>query len=376
MKLKLNKYNNINASDVDFNLKSNLKINNKNHIENELINTLSLYDLYDSERQKSNNFMFYGTIEYLSLLDNTYNDKNRTFANIFDKYKIEIQNNNNIKSFLNSFYFYLVTPSNVEYKNLGDDVYLRKFKVISTIDNINITPQSFANNIYGDNKYNFIFNKHLIIDDIDWFGLPVTEVFLYFVYKPTNFVGSGYGDVVFKIDENNIQQIIYHSTLAVGDIIDGDYVKYDKEKHNYVKYNSDIEYIIKTHFAVDGVLDDINKIYWKYNPFKLIKIKELNDELYNSKDIDLIPPSYAKFDEEKKYYIWRNINDYGYIDNYNDKGVLHPFANGKHYVFNNIVVSIKPDLSDNYTNNIFKDVLYNKISETNKIINFNNSLCQ
>ncbi len=372
MKIRLNRYRNINANDIDFNIKLSLNDNKKFYIENELINTLNQYDLFDKERQESTSFLFYGTIEYLSLLDNTYNDSRRDFGNIFNKYKSLEQNVLNVKNFQNTFNVYLVIPSSEPYKHIGGTSYERKFEVIAKCDNIKFTPQSFANNIFEDKKFNFILNKDININKKDWFGYPIKEVYLYFVYKKTTFSNSNYNDKVDGLYYNGYRNVD-NKNLDIGDIIDGDWVIHYPDEYTY-KIHQDVSYRIKTYYTKNNSFSLSNYIQWKYNPFKRIIIREFGDEVYEDNDINIVKPPHA-VERIDGIYIWRDILDYGYIDNYTNKGLVFPFANGKHYVFENVKLTITPDLNDATTKQIFNDVITSNEIKTNKINKFNESVC-
>ena len=372
MKLKLNRYRNINTTDVDFNLKVQLKNSSNNHIEHELKKILYLQELYDNERQTSNKFLFYGTLEYLSLLDNTYNDNRRDFGNIFNKYKNVEGDVNNIRRFENSFNIYLVVPSSEPYKSIGGNSYERKFEVIAKYDDIKLTPQAFANNLFNDKKFNFILKNDITLDKKDWFGYPIKEVFLYFVYNKCVFSNSNYNDKVDGLYYNGYRNVD-NKNLDIGDIIDGDWVIHYPDEYTY-KIHQDVSYRIKTYYTKNNSFSLSDYIQWKYNPFKRIIIREFGDEIYDNNNINITKPSHA-IERDDNIYIWRDIMDYGYIDNYTNKGLVFPFANGKHYVFENVKLTITPDLNDATTKQIFNDVITSNEIKTNKINKFNESVC-
>ena len=50
--------------------------------------------------------------------------------------------------------------------------------------------------------------------------------------------------------------------------------------------------------------------------------------------------------------------DIGYINPLTGEGVNHPYINKKHYVFENIIIDIKPNLEDSTTNTVFEDIQF------------------
>lgn len=365
MKIKLNRYKNINANDKDHYLRIKLTNNERNKVEDNVLHYLNLSEQYDKERQSSNKYTIYGTLEYLSYLDGVDDLDSRSFDNLFRK-KYEF-NDTYIKTLFNSFYFYIVKPSNKEYEDLGDNIYRRNFEIVATHNDLKFTKQSFAKNVFGDSKYNYILNGDITVNSLDWFGLPVTELYLFCGYD----CGKGnayYKDVLYY---NGTETSDYNTfaNLQVGDTIISDKVKWHPNEYKY-EILEDVEYKIKTYYRINS---NYNYVLWKYKPFIKIKIEELEDTIQDNYDINTtIPNNAIKINNN---YIWRNKMNRGYIDNLTSKGVDYPFINGKHYVFNNLFLSIIPDLSDINTFKVFEDVIITSSKVTNKIKNFNNNVC-
>jgi len=79
-----------------------------------------------------------------------------------------------------------------------------------------------------------------------------------------------------------------------------------------------------------------------YQPHFPITIRAFSDylEFGSTSEIDGIP-GYAWYSESLDNWIWRDLYSYGFIDSDNI-GVDHPFINGAHYPFLNILFLQKP----------------------------------
>jgi len=77
-------------------------------------------------------------------------------------------------------------------------------------------------------------------------------------------------------------------------------------------------------------------------PHYPIKIRTFSDyiEFGDTSEIDGIP-GHAWYSDFNKIWIWKDIYDYGFIDS-EGIGVNHPFTNGAHYPFSNVLFLQKP----------------------------------
>lgn len=67
-------------------------------------------------------------------------------------------------------------------------------------------------------------------------------------------------------------------------------------------------------------------------------------------------------------YVWKDLLEIGYIEPDSNRGVDYPFVNGKHYIFQNIKLFLKPDLNHLETNELYCNFVFNQNS-----IDFRNS---
>jgi hypothetical protein len=102
------------------------------------------------------------------------------------------------------------------------------------------------------------------------------------------------------------------------------------------KYNTtELKYYTDYYFS-----DETNKkIFFKYNNFNL-------------NDIVIIDYFTGQ------NYIWRDILSNGNIDTLNNIGVNYPFVNGCHYLYENIKLICKPDLTNNDTASIYNKFIF------------------
>lgn len=380
IKTQLGEFKYVNSVNTDINTNIFLKCSGKNIIENDIVETLDLSERYDIERQRSDKYKVYGGIEYLSLLNGLTDELDeRKFSDYFIK---NYEQFTPIRDIYNSFYFYLVKPSTEEYDEIYDNIYIRKFEIIADYTEIFIESQAYSKNIYGDEKYTYILNKDIDLNNsVDYFGLPITELYLMCVYRPVcdglYCQHEGLYFPTFSYINNDIE-VSYNTKISdesllqyqIGDIIQGDVVYFDKEDYKIHVLNENIIRLI-TSFN-DG--SNIYSLSWKYDLFKKIKISDLSLETYTwfSGDTLSEPYKYAIPLNDNGDMIWRKVLDKGYIDNLYDIGVDYPFVNGKHYLFNNILLNISVDLDDEFTRDKFENIfingyesLYNNLNSIN-----------
>jgi hypothetical protein len=108
---------------------------------------------------------------------------------------------------------------------------------------------------------------------------------------------------------------------------------------------------------------DTGVVIFRYFPFIPIPVRvfgDLEQENENTTDIesrDSIPSFATPIDTEGNF-VWRNFLDIGYIDPLTNEGVNYPFVNGKHYIFSNHVLTIKPDFTDSFTESVFTNTRF------------------
>jgi hypothetical protein len=373
---QLGEYKHINGVNSDIFKQLFLKNTEKKIIESKLTEYVNVSDQFDKERQNSNKYFIYGGIEFFSLL-NGITTNYEYFEDFFKKV------NNDNKNIFNSFDFYLVKPINnldetLNYDNITGNTFLRKFEVIAKNTDFIINKQGYSKNIFGDIKYYYLINKDINLEyKYDWFGKPITELYIMPIYKK-NYIGTIDNDEKvyisdYVVDDYSIE-VIYNEIMLtgdtmsfnIGDIIDGDVVYWNLNNYSETKlYDKTIK--IETFYDNSGTTESIT---WKYDLFIPIKIdyleNEINVENVSGRTYVEFPEQAIKLDDQGNY-IWRNLIDKGFVDNLYGIGTNFPFINGKHYLYNNNILKLIPDISDTNTYNKFKPVMKEYITEDNNI---------
>lgn len=361
---------NVNSVNVDTHVRIELTNKTDELLEYNINNSLSASDVFDAEREASEIYRIYGRIEYLSLLNNLKNTGDLpTITDFFIPYYPANKDLvDTSKTILNSFNFYLLKPSITGYTNMtisGDSTYyIRDFDIIATPDTFDIYPAAFSNNLFNEQSYSFNFNVDINIENYianitednynNGRGFPVTELYLFAEYIPTNFITKKYttwstGGTETIVDYNT------GTTKTYSDVI-----KYDKEN-----------FIIETHFNQTHYIRTLTNtgttLEWKYNPLTPITLRVFNDSIStaNINDVSYEEtskiPYYALIEndlplEDNGTRIWRDILPQGYIDPISNVGVNYPFINNRRYLFTSIILDIVPNLNDATTNGIFQNI--------------------
>jgi hypothetical protein len=278
-------------------------VNKDNIIKIELFNSLSenteftvndavnSTEVFDEEREKNAIYRIYGRIEYLSLLNGL--SANYSGLNNFFNPK----SSNDIKNIFNSFDFYLVTPaSGTSYNDLGNDFYGRNFQVIATNKSFEIYNAGFSNNVYGEQIYSFNFTCDIDISEMfDYFGFPITEVFIFIQYRRNNSLNE---EMSFKKWDsiNPIKNILNTTDLTIGSIVKTnnneyiqDIVVYDKNNF-YQEVIDNQKFYIRTKYIKEGINYWLE---WSYNPLIPIRLRYLNN-IVNTAKLDIIRENITK----------------------------------------------------------------------------------
>ena len=134
----------------------------------------------------------------------------------------------------------------------------------------------------------------------------------------------------------------YNNLLNVGHILKGDFCEYNFiEQKEYVLSPMYHKYSYNPIYFLDN--SDINyPSGYVYTPHHKIQIRTFgNNIMYSQKENVDIVPKYAGYSKYEETFIWRDIYNYGYIDE-DDNGVDYPFLNGAHYPFKDILFLQKP----------------------------------
>lgn len=315
---------------------------------NEEIQLINLNDIFKYERDNCTKYNIYGKLDFTSILNNlklAYLKR----EDFFERYTKE-----QAKTIYNSFDIYLLHKHN-EYETYGDK-FVEKYIVVGKPKDINIYDCSFSKNIFYENSYLFNTNKLIDIKDrVDGFNKPITEFYIYFKYKKASsqkveHIYSRVYDENSDSDNNNKVEEKSEKTYEYGDIISGSLIEID---------GFDEKVINRQDYSIELFYDNENRIIFNYNPFVEIKIKDYssNVNFVNEKLNKIINiPIYAQNADTFGNYIWRDILEYGFIDPTSGNGFDFPFINNQHYVYNNIQLIIKPDVTDAETRTFFDDI--------------------
>jgi len=333
-------------------------------------------DVFETERENNAIYRIYGKIEYLSLLNGLASN----YTKIQDF--LVLQTTGNTKNLLNSFNFYLVKPSTGYTNTIYDNIYIRYFEVIATPNDFELFPAGFSNNVYGEQNYAFTFKKDIDVSNyFDNFGFPITELFLYAKYIPTQngFTNSIVELLRYNDWQNNgipIKTVLDTTTpLTIGSRIYGDLIEYNQSEFLQTQLSGQTYSIKTTCYDVNNL--HINLV-WKYNPFIPLRLRYFSNDISTantgstSYDILSSIPDYAIPVDNVGNLVWRDILPQGYIDPLTGIGVDYPFVNGKRYLFSTNILSVSSDMSDVKTQQAFSHVWFSKNASSLNIIPTNN----
>jgi hypothetical protein len=150
----------------------------------------------------------------------------------------------------------------------------------------------------------------------------------------------------------------YNKPLKIGDVIDGDLCEWNDYELNE-RVISNLYHKIKfnpNYFKlplVSGVPPQDtfhNPMGYYYKPHHQMSIRVYSDYIEEGDKSNVVGiPDYATYSLTNGTYRWRDIYDYGYIDDKN-RGVNYPFFNGVHYPYNDIIFRLIPE-GTTYSNN-------------------------
>jgi len=317
----------------------------------------------------------------------------------------------------------VINPQNLN--ETTSKYYVRKHKVITNLEDIIVTKIGYEKNPFNEdrqlelssltpnkitritqknssNTYNITVKNDIDISKyIDNQMRPITELFLtiinkgysgYFNKPDINNIGlkEGWGfnvtsDTNFWWDDGNsnsnttittsnyvltdsngnTKTFYYNNNLITGDTIYGDFCEWNdyeqKERviSNYfhkIRYNED-------NFNINSVQTTNPKGFY-YKPHNSIVIKIFSDNIENIdfEKADQVP-RWSFYSQTDKEFRWRDLYDYGFIDELK-KGVDYPYFNNSHYPFSNVFFKLKPEGSNTNNYLLGVDVAYKpKIDE-------------
>lgn len=145
-------------------------------------------------------------------------------------------------------------------------------------------------------------------------------------------------------DTGNTKTFYYNNNLNLGDVIDGDFCEWnDYEQvervispyYNKIKFNQD------NFQTTTGQTTNGDGYYYRPHHSTTLKVYSDYIETGSINDVDNIP-SYSFFSETDQEFRWRDIYDYGFIDELG-RGVDYPYLNNAQYPFGNIIFRLSPE---------------------------------
>lgn len=349
----------VDALNTDEHLYLNLKTPTVEILPYNNSSTINVADLFNEERQASEIYRIYGSINFLSIV-NGLKKSYGLLSDFFTRPRIGAEASGGTRNILNCFDFYLCRPAGNIFTTggtvtqsgntfIGGATYQLKYQVLSNLSDIDIYKSGFNKNIFFDQIYGYNFNMDVdLLDQWDSFNKPVTELYLFANFKPArptetvtqNALDNQYGT------RFNRPYVVYNP----GDIItDGDWVYYDPSNFEEILTDKK-EYYVKF-ICQESLTGASTSLSFKYFPFTMINIKDYGDEIITgnisgTSEIDFNIPNYAIKIDNDGNYIWKDLLQNGYIDPITDQGVNFPFINKRQYVFMNNVLQLSTDMND------------------------------
>lgn len=368
VEIQLGSTRNVNAVNVDSYSKIALNRNSNELLEYNINNILSVTEIFETERQNTEIYRIYGGLEYFSLL-NGLKKAYKYLSDFFNPGKCNFGNETcQYKDIYSSFDFYLVRPSRRYKITLDSITYGRDFEVVATPDDFDLFEAGYSKNIFGDQKYIFIFNKDFDITGIvDSFGFPIMDLYIYAVYKPS-LNGFNTNDQLYRTgwNANDGEELRVPltgtKTYDIGDRIIGDVIEFSQLSYQQIQIKEQIHYI-RTPYIInynDGI---VKYLEWKFNPLIPLPLRVFSNEVSRantggtSYDQTSSIPYYA-LNVGNGNMVWRNILEQGYIDPLTGDGVDYPFINKRRYLFDNLILSVIPNTDDSNTANVFKEIQF------------------
>jgi len=299
--------------------------------------------------------------------------------------------------------------------------YVRKHKTLTETSNVDLTRMAFEINNFpikrkleysaltpnevtkisvkdGRGSFGVSFDKDIdIISLMDNLGRPVTELFITIVNKgymgyfnsptltqPTkglevgwsfNFLSDTMDTWWSKTNVNNKDNIntdfyqragdnglnlrfYYNKDLPLGTELKGDVCEWNEydQKETVVSPISHKYSFNPSFFTTNG--SDTLPDGYTYNPHHSVKLRVYSDyiEVGDKNDVSGVP-DYSFFSNYEGQWRWRDIYSYGFIDS-SGNGVNHPFLNGEHYPFADVLFLQTPLMKNN---NVFNNIIFQPI---------------
>lgn len=154
-------------------------------------------------------------------------------------------------------------------------------------------------------------------------------------------------------------KISISDNINIGDTIFGDIVEYnERELSTYVLQIPSYLFKLKDKYGYSGstLFSATTSTYTKTDLLHPIKLKYFTNTIYSSPNIE-DKESWAVFNDTNNLWEWRELIPNGEIDD-SDNGTNFPFLNGRHYVYNDIILPFRSRYW-NPTNGNIKSLSYN-----------------
>lgn len=358
----------VNSVNVDEYLYTNLKGTSVEILPYDQTSVISAAQLFDDERQASQDYRVYGTINFMSIVNGLHKD----YDSVYDFYtrpRIGEEISGLTRNITNCFDVYLCRALGNTFSTGGTVIvsgntlvsgatYQLKYQVLTNLNNFEIYNSGYGKNIFYDQIHSFDFNIDFdITDQTDSFNKPLTNFYLFFNYTPKANL-HGKLETVSGNTLSGTKVTRPYLVYSGGSVVDGDWVFYVPQNFEEILVQQKEYYV--SYYCTGGTG---NAIQFKYNPFVPVKIRDFGDEfitgnISGTSETDSQIPSYAVKLDDAGNYLWKDLLQNGYIDPLSGKGVNYPFINKRHYIFNNQVLKLVVELNDPVTASTFANIKF------------------
>jgi len=316
---------------------------------------------------------------------------------IFNIYNLGYSGNTFLDSVSGTFKR-VINPENLD--ETRSKYYIKRHRILTNLDELNITKSGFERNIFKNNTkleyssitpnnitrtskltssyvYNITTSKDINIQGVlDNQKRPISELSLTIINKGysglfnnSNGIKQGWG---FNIDDDSsdwwddsntlsntnipvssysntngvTKTFYYNNDLKIGDLIDGDFCEWNEYEQKEVVVSTYYQKIKFNQDVFQTSLNVRNSPGYYYTPHNHLTIRSFSDyiETGSADEVDNIPnyAFYSSFDQE---FRWRDLYDYGFIDDLGN-GVDYPYFNSSHYPFGDINFRLIPEGSN------------------------------
>lgn len=263
------------------------------------------------------------------------------------------------------------------YLGQPSEYYFRVFKKIKTKetlimenDDYEIYPLAFSKNIFNDKMCQFVINEDIDISNlVDHLNRPLSEIYISLIKNDSN---GMFTPIYSGLDMPFIENISLYKNIADIRRITDDVVNTHSPLESSLTINNDEfigdvaefnKYEVKETILSDvyhrfntnnriagGIVNDTSGVEssinmgvrhegYMYKPFYKMKIREFSNYIEQGDVTSDEVPTYA-VDLGDGRYLWRDLLDIGFNDG-SQKLLDYPFLNGNHYLYTNIIHSVK-----------------------------------